>query len=75
MSPNVSQYHQYMKKPYKEYLGLYQYPAGRLWEVSSHVGDARELASPASLWVLALKLYGYVSGLTRQKFWEPDLEF
>ena len=54
-----------MNKPYKEYLGLYQYPAGRLWEISSYVGDARELASRAGLWVLAVKLYGQVFGLNR----------
>ena len=54
-----------MKKVYKQYLRLYQYPAGRLWVVNSYVGDARELASTAILWVLALKLYGQVFGLNR----------
>ena len=72
---HVSQYQQYIEKDYKQYLGLYQYPAGRLWVVNSYVGDARELASTAILWVLAIIFYGQVFGLTWKKSWESDSEF
>ena len=61
-----SQYHKYMCKRYKEYLGLYQYPV-RLWAVGSFVGDERELTSPASLWVLALKCYPTRVGIEMRK--------
>ena len=50
---------------YIKYLELGQYAVRGSRENATIVWDLRELVPAASLWVLALKFYGQVSGLTR----------